>query len=113
MESTMGHPMNHHHGGGKHGAGMPPVFAIPFPMAMFGMLTAFMFGANMGAMMGRKMAVMNPAGSEHDAMAWKRKVAAFQAMKGHHHHGDGPACTCRDWHAEKAEPEAEESAVAE
>ena len=105
----MGHPM-HHDGGHGHGGGMPPMFAIPIPMAMFGMLTAFMFGANVGMMMGRKHPMMEGHGGGPDPMAWKHKMARLKAMKNHHHHGDGSACMCHERGGEPAEREAEEKA---
>jgi len=60
------------------------IFYVPIPMAMFGVLIAFMFGATCGTMWGKKQGMMG--GGRHHRMGWQR---------GHHHHGRGtPACCC-------------------
>ncbi len=89
----MGHPMMHHpsHSGSEDWTRM---FFIPIPMAMFGVLTAFMFGASLGAMLGRKHAAMGTSG--HGMMAWKHPMGMGTMGMGHHHHGAGPSCRCDD-----------------
>lgn len=59
------------------------MFYVPIPMAMFGVLIAFMFGATLGTMWGRKQGMMG--GGRHHRMGWRR---------GHHHHGYGMAACC-------------------
>ena len=86
-------------GGGGHGA-MPLLF-IPIPMAMFGMLTAFMFGATLGMLMGRKHSMMGGPG--HRMMMWKKGM--------HHHHGMGGPCMMA--HGEMPEMQGEEAEPAE
>ncbi len=59
------------------------MLSIPLPMAMFGMFVAFMFGATLGMLMGKKHGMMAGGGSY--GMGWKKRR--------HHHHGFGmPAC---------------------
>jgi len=58
----------------------PHVPFVPLPMMVFGMMMAFMFGM----MMGRKSHMMMHAG--HGPMM------LHGGMRGHHHHGEGPAC---------------------
>ena len=88
--------MNHHPGhNGSHAKsgeccdGMQ-MFSIPMPMAMFGMCVAFMFGATIGLMMGKKHSMMGqPMGWGKHKMMWHKGR--------HHHHGFGmPPCGCQD-----------------
>ena len=86
----MGHSMMHHSSQGN-GEDWTRIFFIPLPMAMFGVLVSFMFGATIGSMMARKHAMMGPG-----MMGWKHRMGMHKGMR-HHHHGDGPACRCSDW----------------
>jgi hypothetical protein len=83
----MGYPGMHEKSwmGGNQGAvGGPPVMFLPAPMAFFGVLVAFMFGAVMGALLGKKKMMMM------GAMGGKRWGKGM-----HHHHGFGMApCRC-------------------
>jgi hypothetical protein len=65
----------------------PRMLLVPLPMAMFGVVVAFMFGATLGMVMGRKREMMMRTGCE-GGKPWMHR-----GMKRHHHHGDGsPAC---------------------
>jgi hypothetical protein len=110
------HAMNHH--GRGHGQDLPMMIpSIPIPMAMFGMIVSFMFGATIGSAIARKHAMMSDG--EYPPMMWKHRMGMGgmgMGMHGmgkhrmgmgmmHHHHGDGPACRCDAW----PEPEAVEA----
>lgn len=96
----MGYPMMHNRRGHDDWV---QAFSIPFPMAMFGVLTAWMFGMTLGLILGKKHAMK--AGWDH-GKAWGKEGGGRMGHKGmmghhkgkggmpHHHHGSGtPACT--------------------
>ena len=122
----MGHPMMNHPGH-EHGQDWSRMFLIPIPMAMFGVLISFMFGAVVGHAMARKHAPMGPGvpgpmgrGEHFGPMAWKHGMGMRMGMGAgmgmgirHHHHGDGPACCCSEPPEHPAEPAGEEPAMEE
>lgn len=77
------------HAQDSHGA-WPPMVVIPAPMAFFGILAAFIFGATVGVMASKKHEMMGGKGGwgmHGPGMRGKRW------MKSHHHHGYGmPPC---------------------
>lgn len=89
------------------GGSMSPFF-IPAPMAAFGMIIAFMFGALIGAGMVKKrmmMARMYGGGMHEGGMhggSWKQGK-----MMHHHHHGWGMP-SCREQHEAWPEKSAED-----
>ena len=90
----MENPMMHHAGGhGSHD--MQGMFFIPIPMAMFGVIVSFMFGATLGSMISRRSMMMGGmhGGGMHGG--WKHGGWKMGGM-GHHHHGEGPPCTCAE-----------------
>ena len=93
--------MNHHanhewHGAmGKDAAGGMGMFFIPIPMAAFGMCVAFMFGATVGMLWGKKHMMM--AGGKQ-RMGWHKGP--------HHHHGEGTSA-CWERHTQMQEAPSE------
>lgn len=71
--------------------GMSPFF-LPVPMAIFGVIVAFMFGVLIGSAASRRRAIMSGgwSGGMHDKHS-------KHGIRGHHHHGYG-APACREWH---------------
>jgi hypothetical protein len=76
----------------------PRVPFVPLPMAMFGAVVAFMFGATVGVTICRKRDMMMHGGMHH------QKHWMQPGMRSHHHHGEG-APACREWHGEAPSPE--------
>jgi len=75
---------------------------VPLPMAVFGVIVAFMFGATLGMMMGRKREMVMARGNWQGGRPWMR-----HGMKHHHHHGEGSPACCEshsDWPATEAAP---------
>jgi hypothetical protein len=125
----MGHFMMHsqhgggaqHGGGGWYGHGSQSPFFVPVPMAMFGVLIAFMFGMTLGMMKGSKRQV---EGASHDHKGWMGHGGHGEWPGGHghgkpwrkggkshhHHHGAGtPACCCAEPPSESApQPQSED-----
>jgi hypothetical protein len=66
-------------------AGMP---SVPLPMAVVGMVIAFMLGATIGMAKSRRHEMM-PHHMHEGGKPWMGR-----GMKGHHHHGDGSAACC-------------------
>jgi hypothetical protein len=99
----MGHPMHESPFPAAH-EDFPRMFFIPIPMAMFGVIVSFMFGATIGAMIGKKCSGGSGemkwgghrGGHAHGPGGWGHKMAWKQAMMEHHHHGMGPACRCEE-----------------
>jgi hypothetical protein len=70
----------------------PSIPFVPLPMAMFGMMTAFVCGAMFGAMVSHKRRMMMHGGHGGPIM--------HGGMKSHHHHGEGSPACCEphgDW----------------
>jgi hypothetical protein len=92
----MGHSMMHSHGGMERGTqGRPSPLFLPVPMAVFGVLIAFMFGMTLGMMKGSKhsMGEMSHGGSPggwEPGKPWMKGAMRHH----HHHHGGSPACCC-------------------
>jgi hypothetical protein len=76
----------------------PSIPVVPLPMAMFGMVIAFVCGAMLGTMMSHKRGMMMQGGHSGRMM--------HGGMKGHHHHGEGSAACCCEPHGEWQSPEA-------
>ena len=90
----MSWPMKDLSGWGSEGTGsgccegMSPFF-LPVPMAIFGVVVAFMFGVLVGSAVSRKRAMMMSGG-------WSGGMHS-KHIRGHHHHGHG-ALACRERH---------------
>lgn len=114
----MGSPMIHSHQGfGSHG--MSPMMAmfVPIPMAIFGVIVAFMFGATLGMKVGEKRSAAAgpkmhgpwggpmPMGGPKPWMKGPMMMGRAPWMGGmpHHHHHGGAPCMCEHPEAEASE----------
>jgi hypothetical protein len=123
----MGSPMMHGHHQFGSGSGNPMMaLFVPIPMAIFGVMVAFMFGATLGMKIGEKHSAM---GGPSPRGPWMARMGGPKGMMGgmcgpkpgmmghmvsrgpwmaamaHHHHGMGAPCTCD--HPEGDAPAAE------
>jgi hypothetical protein len=73
----------------------PSIPLVPLPMAVCGMVIAFVCGATLGKMMSHKRGMMR--GGFGGPMM-------HGGMKGHHHHGEGSPACCEP-HGEWPSPE--------
>ena len=106
-----GHNWMHGHGGSD----VQGMFCIPAPMAAFGAIVAFMFGAMIGVMVGKKQHMMRGGmmggpmmrgGMMGGGMMGKGMWMKHGGMAAHHHHGHGGPCMCEE-EEEPAEAETE------
>jgi hypothetical protein len=74
----------------------PSIPLVPLPMAVCGMVIAFVCGATLGKMMSHKRGMMMHGGYGGPRM--------HGGMKGHHHHGEGSPACCEP-HSEWPSPE--------
>jgi len=75
---------------------------IPLPIALFGTVVAFMFGATLGIAVSRRREMMMQGGMHgemHGGKPWMHR-----GMKPHHHHGHGTPACCEQ-HDEWRSPE--------
>jgi hypothetical protein len=109
----MTHLMDHEWTGAKGTAGFKDIFFIPIPMAMFGMCVAFMFGATIGLLVGKKHRRgayetgpwMHEKGWMHHRGWGPGMGTGWKGWKGggHHHHGFGTP-PCYESHEDLPEP---------
>ena len=90
------------------GGSWPQMLCIPLPMAMFGVVIAFMFGTTIGTMMGAKRGMMAASGGHGGGKMWRHR------RMDHHHHGYGmPPCKCgepkQEWMVAKGSAEEAEA----